>query len=751
MILQPLEIENVSRRQFLKSVGISGGGLILGLSIPNSVNAWVDESQNNHDMNLFVQITSDNQVNIIAHRSEMGQGIRTGLPQVVADELEADWNLVNVVQGLANNKYGSQNTDGSRSIRKFYQAMREAGASARMMLTEAAASVWKVPVKDCYAKNQFIYHNKSSQKIAYGKLAKIASTLKIPPKSDLQFKDKKDFKYIGKPVPIVDIDAMLNGSAEYGIDTQIEGMLHASIERCPVIGGKIVSYDATDAKKMKGVIAVVEIPNHGMPPVFHAIPGVAVIAKDTWTAIQARKKLKIKWDLGDNQNHNSIPYLADLAKSVETQGTVVRSRGDTKSAFAKYSKQHQATYTVPYLAHATMEPPAATAIYHGDGEFEIWACTQGPQGLQGTVAAELKTTAAKVKVHVTLLGGAFGRKSKPDFAVEAAMLAKAVNKPVKVTWTREDDLHFDYFHAISAQHHKAAMDDKGQVKGWIQRCAYPSIGATFNPLATSPQDNELGLGFADIPFAFENLSCEKQPAKAHLRIGWLRSVDNIHHVFGQQSFMDELARMNGLSSKKFLLDAIGKDRFVDPNKEGFKYGNYGESLDKYPIDTARLKQVIHEVTNRSQYHEKQSNHEGWGLAAHRSFLSYVAVATKVKVHKNRVELLEIHCAVDCGLVVNPDRVRSQMEGAMIFGSYIALMSEISANKGVVNQTNYDSYQLLRMGQCPKIKIYLINTDHLPTGVGEPGVPPVAPSITNAIVAAGGKRIRDLPINKYYAV
>jgi len=742
---------NASRRKFLKSVGVTGGGLIIGASIPSFAQAWINTSDDSPQMSVFIQVLANNQVNIIAHRSEMGQGIRTGLPQVVADELEADWGKVNIIQGLGDKKYGSQNTDGSRSIRKFYHVMREAGAAVRTMLIQAAAETWNVPSSECHAENHQIHHTKSGRHLDYGMLAAIASKMPLPDVKTLKLKEPKDFKYIGKSVPIVDLDVIVEGRTQFGIDTQLEGMVYASIERCPVIGGSLVSVDDSDAKNVKGVSQVIELPNKGLPVSFHAIPGVAIIADNSWTAMQARKKLNCKWDLGPNGKHNSAEYLQELVKRVETEGEVIRSRGDVKNAFAQYSNQHSASYTVPYLAHATMEPPAATAIYHGDGYYEIWACTQGPQGTQNTVAKELGTTPEKVKVHVTLLGGAFGRKSKPDFSVEACFLAKRLKTPVKVTWSREDDIRFDYFHAIAALHFKAALNNNGEVKGWIQRAAYPSIGATFNQATDRPQDFELGLGFADIPYAFDNISCERQPASTHLRIGWLRSVDNIHQAFALHSFLDELARKSKKDTKQFVLDAIGKDRHVDPNKEGFKYDNYGEPLDKYPIDTARIKGVLNLVADKSGYGSKLPKGEGWGIAVHRSFLTYVAVVSKIKLENSRVTIKEIHCAVDCGLVVNPDRVNSQMEGAMIFGASIALMSEISTKNGVVEQSNYDDYSILRMHQCPEITIHIMKTDNLPTGVGEPGVPPVAPSITNAIVDAGGKRIRNLPISKHYQV
>ncbi|MAD17565.1 MAG: xanthine dehydrogenase [Alteromonadaceae bacterium] len=746
------DIKSVSRRDFLRYTSVAGGALVLGTLLPSITPAWASSTVVDavNTLNLFVSIDNDGTVNIVCHRSEMGQGVRTGIPQIVADELCADWSKVNVVQGLGDEAYGSQNTDGSRSIRRFYTTMREMGATARTMLENAAAQTWGVPVSDVFAENGAVVHKSSGKSLSFGELAQVASQQNVPEVKDLTFKSPKDFKFIGKPVTSVDLPKVLTGDTVFGQDVQLDDMLYASIERCPVVGGTVKAFDKEASRGVANVVDVIEMPKQSFPVLFKNLNGVAVLASNTWSALQGRKALNVTWDLGDNQSHDSDAYLAELEKRIVTKGKSIRSVGDAYQAFDTANTKLEATYTVPYLVHAPMEPPAATAVFK-DGHCEVWACTQTPQSTQQNVAGALGIDKSKVKVNVTLLGGGFGRKSKPDFSVEAAVLAQKTGKPVKVVWSREDDIRHGYYHAISAQHFQAGLDEAGKVTSWVQRTAFPSISWTFTGTTDEPQTGELSLGFGDLPFAIENLSCETHKAPAHVRIGWIRSVSNIQHGFAIGSFVDELAAKSSLSPHQMWLNLIGDDRIVDPKTQGFKYENYGESYDNFPIETKRLKNVLNELMAKSGANSPTADNEGWGISVHRSFVSYVAVATKVKVANDKVSVLEMHSVIDAGRVINPDRVKSQQEGAMIFGLSIALMGEVTIKEGAVEQSNYHDYTVLRMHQSPKIVTHIIQSDAAPGGVGEPGVPPVAASVTNAIYQASGKRIRALPVNKVYSV
>ncbi|MCA0893934.1 xanthine dehydrogenase family protein molybdopterin-binding subunit [Microbulbifer agarilyticus] len=750
-------ISLVDRRRFLKLAGVSSSGLILGATLPNFQPAWADiagtaaKDKSAAPLNLFVSIAKDNTVSIVCHRSEMGQGIRTGLPQVVADELEADWDLVEVVQGLGDKRYGNQNTDGSRSIRNFYTTMRTMGASARTMLEQAAAQLWSVPASECQARKHRVHHSASNRSASFGELAELAATQKVPAEDTLVLKTPANFNYIGKPVATYDTPAIVQGKGVFGQDVILEDMLIASIERAPVLGSKVASVDDSAARKISGVVAIENMDGGIEPPLFHPLAGVAVLATNTWAAMKARKALNIQWTDTSHASHDSAPFIETLKQRVQQPGKVVTKYGDVASSLASAANKHSATYSVPYLAHASMEPPSATAVVKDD-HCEIWACVQVPQATQQHVANALGLTPEQIKVNVTLLGGGFGRKSKPDFAVEAALLAKKMQRPVKVVWSREDDIRHDYFHAAAASHFEAAMDDDGQVTGWQQRTAFPTISGTFANGVEHPSNGELSLGFADIPFDIPHRQCETAPAEYEARIGWLRSVSNIQNAFGVCSFADELAHLRNRKPDEFLLELIGEDRHIDPNQGDFEYGNHGASLKDFPLDTARLKQVLAATAAKADLSQKgdhvQKAGEGWGIAVHRSFLSYVGIATKVAVENGRLAIKEMHCVADVGLAVNPDRVESQMEGSMVFGLSLALMGGINMEKGAVTNSNFHDYPLLRMQQSPKMSVTLMGTEHAPAGVGEPGVPPVAPSITNAIFAACGERIRDLPVNKH---
>jgi isoquinoline 1-oxidoreductase beta subunit len=737
-------IELASRRDFLGAL-FSAGALIFAAGTTPEL---VEAAKTTWNPNLFIGLNSDGSVIIVAHRSEMGTGIRTSLPMVVADEMEADWSHVRIEQALGDKRYGDQNTDGSCSIRDFYDIMRETGATARIMLQRAAAAQWNVPVTECKASVHQVIHTPSGKKLGYGELAAAAAKQPLPKKEDIVLKPASEFRYIGKGVPSVDLKDMVTGKGIYGFDAQVPGMVYASIERPPVLGGKFKSMDDSAALKVTGVQQTVVMEGAKPPYGFQALGGVAVIAENTWAASQGRKKLKIEWESGPHAVFASDTYKTAITDAANKPQRVVRNLGDVDAGFSSAAKVVQANYYTPLLAHAPMEPPAAVADYR-DGKVEIWTATQNPQAVIPTVARALSIKPEDVICHVTLLGGGFGRKSKPDYVAEAAILSKKLGKPVKISWTREEDIRFDYFHATSAMYFKAGLDNAGKPHSWLQRTVYPPIGSIFDE-KEQYGTGELSLGFLDMPFDVPNIRAENGPAEAHLRIGWLRSVANIYHAFGVQSFMDELAHAAGKDPIEYWLAALGDPRNLDIGKQNAKYGNYGKPLTSYPLDTGRLRKVVEVVAEQSGWaNKKPGNGRAWGFAAHRSFLTYVAAVVEVEVDKTgKVRIPRVDLAVDCGSVINPDRVRSQFEGAAVFGTSIAMLGEITAADGRVKQGNFDTYPVARINESPyETHIHLVPSEGLPTGAGEPGVPPMAPAIANAIFAATGKRIRELPIRK----
>lgn len=746
------QIENVSRRGFLKKLGISSTALVLGVQLPSMLTipkalAGVTGS-NKFSPNVYVQIGADNIVSIVVHRSEMGQGIRTSIPMIVADELGANWQKIDIIQGLGDKKYGSQNTDGSRSVRRFYQPLREAGASARMMLQQAAAEKWQVAVTETRAENNFIIHEQSGRKLSFGSLVDAASALKVPEASTLVLKPSKDFKYIGKSdIALVDGEKIATGATKFGFDVELDNMRYAVIARPPILAAKVKSFNADAAKAVTGVIDVVQMPDLEEPAVFKPLGGVAVIATNTWAAIKGREALNIQWHESEHQVYDSESYKLALAQSCDQPTKVLRTKGNVSKALAEAKQVVNADYYVPELIHVPMEPPAATAYFH-DGVFDIWACTQTPQSSQGTVAQITGVAVEKININVTLLGGGFGRKSKPDFVVEAAILAKQLNVPVKVIWTREDEIQNGYYHAVSYQKLAAGIDSNGNVTAWQHHVAEPPIGSTFSKGA-DVIGSEADLGLIDMPFDIANVSCAAGKAPAHTRIGWMRSVTNINHAFAIGSFVDELAHAKGQDSKAHLLSLIGADREIDFAKENAKYGNYGETLEKFPVDTARMKVVINKAADMAKWGRKLPKGHGLGIAMHRSFVSYVACVVEVSANSDgKVKVHDVWMAVDCGLAVNPERIRSQMEGAAIFALSLTFFSELTAKAGVIEQNNFDGYQVARYTDAPTTHVEIIKSDAAPGGVGEPGVPPIAPAICNAIFDATGKRYRELPLKQY---
>ncbi|WP_448551929.1 molybdopterin cofactor-binding domain-containing protein [Thalassotalea montiporae] len=742
-------VENVSRRSFLKNLGLGSGALVLAVNFPEVSGlpkAFAAPASTKFEPSVYVHINADDTVGIIVHRSEMGQGIRTSIPMIVADELDADWQKINVIQGLGDKKYGSQNTDGSRSIRNFYQPLREAGATARTMLEQAAANQWQVPVGECYAKANQIIHKPTGKIASFGSLVAVAATLPVPDPISLKLKSKADFNFIGKSdIPLVDGHDIATGNTTYGYDVQLPNMEYVVIARPPVLASKLVKFDASKAKKIKGVIDVIALENLEEPPLFKPLGGVAVVAKNTWAAMQGREALEIEWENSSHASYESEEYKKSLAASCDAPSAVLRKAGDVDAALASADKVFSADYYVPELIHVPMEPPAAAAHYH-DGVFDIWACTQTPQSAQGTVAQLLQVPPENVNINVTLLGGGFGRKSKPDFIVEAAMMSKLRGKPVKVCWTREDEIQNGYYHAVSYQKLKAGLDNKHKVTAWQHNVALPTISSTFAKGADVIAF-EADLGLIDMPYDIANVQCAAGKATAHTRIGWLRSVTNINQAFAVCSFADELAHEAKTDPKDYLLSLLGDDRHIDLAAQNAKYGNYGSDIKQYPIDTARYKNVVNRVAKMANWDKPRKAGSALGIAVHRSFATYVACVAEVSEQNGKIKVDKMWFSLDCGTAVNPERIRSQMEGSAVFGISLAFYGELTAKDGVINQTNFHDYPVARMADTPVTEIDIVDSDAPPGGIGEPGVPPVVPAITNAIFALTGKRYRDLPLAK----
>lgn len=755
-----IRIENVQRRDFLKGM-LGAGAFVLSVRVmpeqlfaENTADAGTADAESAMakaplQPSVYLAIDTDGTAYVVVHRTEMGSGNRTGLPRIVADELDADWARVRVVQATGDEKYGDQDTDGSHSVRSFFDTLREAGATARLMLVRAAAAQWGVPAAECSTDLHVVVHKASGKKLGYGELAAAAAKLEVPKKEELKLKQRSEWRYIGKGTASYDLKDMCTGKAAYGQDTRMEGMLYASVARPPVFGGAVKSVDNKAALSVAGVKQTETISAFKPPVGFQALGGVAVLADNTWAAMQGRKKLKIEWEKSPHSVWNSGAYKKELQETARKPGKVVREIGNVDEAFAKGGKIVEAEYYAPLLAHAPMEPPAALAVYR-DGKAEVWAPSQDPQGARNAIAEAVGLKKEDVTVNVTLLGGGFGRKSFPDFAVEAAVLSKKTGKPVKVVWSREDDIKFDVYHSVAAMYMKAALGADGKPTAWLQRTVFPPIGSTFDASTNYSAPSELGLGFTDVPFAVANFRAENGPATAHMRIGWFRSVANVYHAFGIQSFADELAHAAGKDPVEYLLQLLGPDRVVPRSELPKEFPNYDGAYEQYPIDTARHRRVLTLAAEKAGWGKlKQGNGFGMGIAMHRSFLTYVATVVQVQVDDaGKVRVRRVDSAVDAGTVVNPETVRQQFEGAAVMGTSLAFYGEITATNGVIDQSNFDTFQMARMNNAPlETNVSIVPSDAPPAGIGEPPLPPFAPALCNAIFAATGKRIRELPLSR----
>jgi isoquinoline 1-oxidoreductase beta subunit len=751
----------VTRRSFLAGLGVSAGGLALGLL---SDDALADEPSGEQgkkppaasqaeenrlpglNPNPFVHVAGDGTVTIVCHRSEMGQGVRSAIPVLIADELGADMARVVVQQAVGDKKYGDQNTDGSSSIRKFHDNLRLVGATARVMLVAAAAARWKVKPETCVAKGHVVVHPPTKRTLPFGELAEAASKLPVPRPEDVKLRPNKELERVNSPsLPLLDAGALVTGVAVFGADVKLPDMLIAVIARPPVVGGKVTRVDSARALKIPGVKRVIEMPAPKAPYGFQPWGGVAVLAENTWAAMRGRAALDITWDHGDNASYDSAAFRDGLLASVRSAGTTLRNMGDVDAAFAKAARVVEAEYSVPHLAQMPMEPPVAIARVAG-GRCEVWAPTQHPQAARAEVARVLGMKEADVTVNVTLLGGGFGRKSKADFVSEAAFLARAAGVPVRVQWTRDDDVQHCYYNTVNAQRIRAALDERGKVVAWHHRTAFPPIGTTFADV-DRPNATDLQQGVLDLALDVPNVRAEACPAKAHVRIGWYRSVYNIFHAFATGSLIDEIAHARGADPRDVLLEVIGPARVMGLADLGIdKLQNYGEKLDKHPVDAGRLRRVVERVTEAAKWSGRKKDGRAFGLAVHRSFVAYTAVVLAVVPDEQRkIRIDEAWISMDAGTVVHQDRVRAQMEGAIVMGISNAMFGGITMKKGVAEQSTFRDARIARIRDVPrKIHTDLVPSDGPPCGVGEPGVPPVGPALANAIFALTGQRIREMP-------
>ncbi|MDM8181161.1 MULTISPECIES: xanthine dehydrogenase family protein molybdopterin-binding subunit [Marinobacter] len=764
-----LLLANVSRRGLLK--GLAGASALLlaarwdiGLANEQAQfgagampGGWVDNP------NVFIHIDANGLVTIVNNRAEMGQGIRTSLVMVAADELGADWDRVRAEQADGDqDKFGNQNTDGSRSMRHWYDPMRRAAAAARLMLEQAAANQWGVSVDQVRADVHKVVHPATGRELGFGQLAEAARELDVPGRDGLVLKSDSELRFIGKESGLIngelksmhpkaiDGEDIVTGKAIFGADVDLENTLYAVVARPPVYGATVKSVDDSEALKIRGVKKTVRIDGTGQPAAFNPLGGVAVVATNTWAAMEGRRALKIEWDntpAGNNADYTSDTYRESLAKAAQSPGKVIRQSGDVEAALKEANKRVSATYYMPHMAQAPMEPPVAVVRVSG-GKAEAWAPVQNPRATREGIAGLLEIDLENVTVHQTLLGGGFGRKSKPDFVIEAAQVAKAFEgQPIKLQWSREDDIQHAYFHAVSVDHLDAGLDADGRATSWRHRTLSPSIASLFAPDPKHKGSFELGMGFNTMPFSIPAIRLENPPAPAHVRIGWFRSVYNLPHAWAIQSFAHEMSVAAGKDHRDYVLDLLGPRREVHNLTVGDGW-NYGEDPEMYPIDVGRMRRVIERATEEAGWGKETAKGRGLGLAFHHSFVSYTAVVFDVEVDDNgQVTIHRADIAFDCGPQANPERIRSQMEGSCVMGIGIALQNEVTFQDGVAQQSNFDRYLLPRMPNAPKmVRVHLIdNPDDAMGGVGEPGLPPVAPALCNAIYAATGKRIRRLPV------
>lgn len=722
----------INRRDFVVRATVAGAGLVIGvrLSTPLSIAQEDSKAPKKPEPNPFdayVHVKPDGKISLIVAKSEMGQGIKTGLAMILAEEAEVDFNSVSVEQAETRpDIYAHMGTGGSGSTMESFMPLRRAGATVRESMITAAATKWNVPPAECAARKGFVRHRKSARQAGYGELVEAAAKVKLPDPEKVRLKDASKFELIGHATPRVDIPSKVNGSAQFGIDVRVPGMLFAMVARCPTFGGKPAHFDAEKAKAVAGVHDVFEIP--ALPGDKFTAGGVVVVADSTWTAMKGRNALHITWDHGDAVSESSDGMRESLRAAAQKPGKRVRNDGDVDAALVKGAKKIEAVYELPLLAHATMEPMNITVHARGS-DAEVWAPTQSPDWVQGTVAQVLGLKPEKVIVHTTLMGGGFGRRYMADFPAEAAQIAKVVGKPVQLLWTREDDMTHDFYRPAACHGMRGSVDANGHATAWSHTLTSTSIRGYWDKTA-APESQEVG-GAKEMPYAIPNVRLEYNPVASAVPRAWWRSVENSFNGFAVECFIDELAAAAGQDPVQFR-----KALLVKPP-------NWKPKSDDDP-DPARLRGVLELAAAKSGWGKPLPKGRGRGIAAFASFGSYFAEVAEVTVNGGDFKIDRVVAAVDCGQIVNPESVRSQAEGAIIYGLSAALKNEITIKNGAVEQTNFDGYDPLRISEAPPIEVYLVASDEDPGGMGEPGLPPIAPAVANAIFAASGQRLRKLP-------
>jgi len=706
--------KTVNRREFLKKSAVGSTGLIIGFYLPGKYQALAGvPPKQGAAINAWVQIAPDDSVLLLIDKSEMGQGISTALSMILAEELDLDWKKIRTEFAPAAPQYfnpifGMQGTGGSSSIRGSWEPLAKAGAAAREMLISTAAKQWGVAAEACHTENNAVVNTASGKRLGYGSLVEEAAKLPVPVNPKL--KEAKDYKFVGKPTKRIDSEVKVDGSASFGIDVRLPGMMRAVVARCPVFGGKVKSFDASKAKAIGGVKGVVQIST-----------GVAVVADNTWSAMEGRRALEIVWDEGPNATNSSEAIRKLYHDRLDQTGAIARKDGDADGALGSAAKKVEAIYEVPFLAHATMEPMNCAADVRADC-CDVYAPTQFQTVNQMTAARITGLKPDRVGIHTTYLGGGFGRRAEQDFLIEAVELSKAMGAPVQVTWSREDDMQRDYYRPVVTVKLTAGLDGSGKVAAWKSRIVAPSIMSRFFPGSVKNGIDETAVeGIATLKYEVPNFLVDYVMTDPGVPVGFWRSVGCSHNGYIAECFVDEMAKAAGKDPLEFRRGMLAKE----PRPLG----------------------VLNLAAEKAGWNKPLVTGHYRGIAMVESFSTFVAQVAEISLDRKSgtVQVHKVVAAVDCGRYVNPETIRAQIEGGIIYGLTAALKGEITISKGRVEQSNFNDYDMVRINEAPPVEVHIVESKDGPGGIGEPGTPPIAPAVCNAIFAATGKPIRRLPI------